>query len=50
MAAHVGCSNFDNTLRMRGRSREALKWTWLDGLVEDLRCGEDAGALTVKVR
>ena len=37
MAARAGRSNFGNTLRLRERSREAWGWTWLDGLVEDLR-------------
>jgi putative ABC transport system permease protein len=37
MAARAGRSNFGNTLRLRERSRETWGWTWLDGLVEDLR-------------
>ena len=37
MAARAGRSNFGNTLRLRERSREAWGWSWLDGLVEDLR-------------
>ena len=37
MAMRHGRSNFGNLLRLREDAREAWGWTWIDGLIQDLR-------------
>jgi predicted permease len=37
MAARAGRTNFGNVLRLREDARQAWGWTWIDGLMQDLR-------------